>query len=766
LPTAFPSPARRGAPSRMPLAAVLAVCVLALAFPRGASAHRAPAEALARADSALAADAGNARLHLERAGLLRWRGNPAAAEADYRRALALDPSLRAARAGLAGVLLENGRPLEALAAIGTGTDPAERVLRARSLAAAGRPRDAAREFDAALSAMPDPTPDLFLARSDVATTPADAIRLLDEGIARLGGSAALELRAAELEIARGDAAAAQRRIDRLERRADTVGRDTPGTADSPAAVAGPSSAAAVGTPVLVRGPYLQNATPHSVVVRWRTETPTTSRVEVHRTGLAQPGDRDAAISFGRNAVTAEHEVTLFGLQPETRYEYTIGAVGSMIGRGNSTYSFVTPPLAGPARPIRFWVLGDSGTGNGNAAAVRDAYLAYPGADETDFWLMLGDNAYDSGTDLEYQSAVFDMYPTFLASFPLWLAHGNHDAPHGGELNDYYELFTLPTAGQAGGVPSGTEAYYSFDWANVHFVCLDSMDSDRAVNGAMHLWLEQDLAATTADWVIAFWHHPPYTKGSHDSDDTGDSGRRMIDMRENFLPLLESAGVDLVLGGHSHDYERSFLIDGHYGSSSTFGPQFLVDGGDGDPGGDGPYAKPTLGPAPHEGTVYAVAGNSGKVDTTAPLDHPAMFVSRAVLGSMVIDVDGDRLDAVELDSAGAVRDRFAIVKGGGFVGSPLAEAGRGGPELTAAGTPFREAIRFDFSVPRRGPATLQVFDLHGRRVARLRDGILAPGTHSVAWDGRDVQGHVVASGVYFAVLSFEGERRVRHVVKAR
>ena len=66
-------------------------------------------------------------------------------------------------------------------------------------------------------------------------------------------------------------------------------------------------------------------------------------------------------------------------------------------------------------------------------------------------------------------------------------------------------------------------------------------------------------------MIAFCHHPPYTKGSHDSD----ADIELMEMRQNALPILEDAGVDLVLSGHSHSYERSFLIDGHYGTSSTF-----------------------------------------------------------------------------------------------------------------------------------------------------------------------------------------------------
>jgi hypothetical protein len=180
---------------------------------------------------------------------------------------------------------------------------------------------------------------------------------------------------------------------------------------------------------------------------------------------------------------------------------------------------------------------------------------------------------------------------------------------------------------------------------------------------MATWLRNDIAATPRDWVIAYWHHPPYSKGSHDSDNISDSGGRMRDMRENILPILETAGVDLVLTGHSHSYERSFLLDGHYGLSSTFSNAMKLDAGDGRETGDGPYEKPSTGTAAHEGAVYAVAGSSGKT-SSGSLDHPAMFYSVRALGSMVMDVQGHRLDAVFLDDRGAILDRFTMLKGGG------------------------------------------------------------------------------------------------------
>ena len=112
--------------------------------------------------------------------------------------------------------------------------------------------------------------------------------------------------------------------------------------------------------------------------------------------------------------------------------------------------------------------------------------------------------------------------------------------------------------------------------------LESHGIDRSPAGAMMTWLEQDLAATAQDWIVAFWHHPPYSKGGHDSDVEVE----LLQMRENAVPILDDYGVDLTLTGHSHSYERSFLIDGHYGDSATFSGSMKIDGGDGAPSGDG------------------------------------------------------------------------------------------------------------------------------------------------------------------------------------
>ena len=96
-----------------------------------------------------------------------------------------------------------------------------------------------------------------------------------------------------------------------------------------------------------------------------------------------------------------------------------------------------------------------------------------------------------------------------------------------------------------------------------------IDVDRSATGAMAQWLEADLAANQSDWLIVYWHHPPYTKGTHDSDNPDGGDFELVEMRENILPILEQHGADLVLNGHSHNYERSKFIDGHYGYSDSY-----------------------------------------------------------------------------------------------------------------------------------------------------------------------------------------------------
>ncbi len=412
---------------------------------------------------------------------------------------------------------------------------------------------------------------------------------------------------------------------------------------------------------LTRGPYLQTGTHTSVILRWRTDEPSESIVYFGTSAgdLQQiAGDIDT---------TTEHIVELKELQPDTRYYYSIGDLHETLAQGPD-YNFLTHPVPGTRKPTRIWAIGDCGTfntGAGNQAGVRDAYYHHAAGRRTDVWLALGDNAYFTGTDAEYQANFFDVYPTMLRQTVLWSTLGNHETyspPVDGQV-PYLHMFSFPTGGEAGGIPSGTEKYYSFNYANIHFVCLDSELSDRTINGPMLTWLRSDLEANTQDWLIAFWHSPPYTKGSHDSDNLFDNFGNMTEMRANAVALLESYGVDLVLSGHSHIYERSYLINGHYGFSSTLEPRMIKDGGSGKPDDTGAYRKPRKGPDANEGAVYVVAGSSGWATFRTGV-HPVMYFDELQVGSLVLDVSGDRLDAKFLRETGAIDDYFSIIKGAG------------------------------------------------------------------------------------------------------
>lgn len=407
-----------------------------------------------------------------------------------------------------------------------------------------------------------------------------------------------------------------------------------------------------------REPYIQSLSKDSVIIRWLTEDaePSVVRYGTDRYQL----DKVVAI----DDEVRDHIVKLPGLRPDTRYWYRVGdGEGDVIA--DDRRWFFTHPAGN--RPARIWVLGDSGEPGDTLEQVRDSALGLMKANPhhqavghyplVDVWIALGDIAYRSGTNDQFQAALFDTFSEVTANTSLWPVYGNHDDRRW----TYFRIFDLPEDGGSGGVASGTENYYSFDFSNIHFVMLDSQDSDLDTDGDMADWLRKDLAANNKTWLIAAFHHPPYTKGSHDSDDSSDSSGRMQEMRENLLPILEEYGVDLVLSGHSHMYERSHLIDCAYGHSSEFTRENIVSRGD--IGGNQFYRKP-LHERSNQGTVYVVAGSSSKVDK-GPVDHPAHARGLLEAGSMVIDVVGDQLTARFIDNKGEVRDSFRITKEVGY-----------------------------------------------------------------------------------------------------
>ncbi len=448
-----------------------------------------------------------------------------------------------------------------------------------------------------------------------------------------------------------------------------------------------------------RAPYLQFASPTLMHVVWRTEGPIDAAVRygtdlqnldkevrggaiVARAALGAAEQKIppqwAALRTPANLAlprlhsapvgTFQYEATLADLKPETTYYYAVFDGGKRLTPPDASYRFTTHPKPGAEHAARFWVIGDGGTGGEAQAAVHEAMRQTVEREKhpLDFWLHVGDMAYTTGRDVEFQTRFFEMYESTLRNKVCWPAMGNHEGfTSNGKtgLGPYYDAYVVPARGETGGVASGTEAYYSFDFAHLHFICLDSHDLSRKPGDPMASWLKADLEKTKAEWLIAFWHHPPYTKGSHDSDKETD----LTEMRRLIMPIIEAGGVDVVLAGHSHIYERSMLLDGAY-ATPTVAENVVLDDGDGDPESDGAYRK-SQGIHAHEGTVQVVAGNAG---AALGLNGTMPVMRRIVLehGSVLIDVKGDTLTARMINREGVESDLFSIVKQGKVTAAAL------------------------------------------------------------------------------------------------
>lgn len=477
--------------------------------------------------------------------------------------------------------------------------------------------------------------------------------------------------------------------------------------------------------------FLQQLTSDSVIIKWRGEADS----------VCVGTDPDALLVDVEAQTTAgDHkEALITDLDADTRYYYSVGSASATPEAAGQ--DFKTAPAAGELGAdgsVVIWLVGDSGTATegseepveggaegetefvpdhpGEAAAVRDGFLTYAAANELelDLFVMLGDNAYEVGADANYQGAVFDLYTQVLSGVPVWPTIGNHEMGMGdlvisptftytgpglssdsdpGTYDDgddstedagmpYLDIFTLPTNAEVGGIASGTEQYYSFDYANVHVVSLDTQltardDEQRAT---MRTWLIDDLSSNSSDWTVVIFHHPPYSKGkNHDSDDGEDSGRDrpQFDVRVEFTEIFEDYGVDVVYSGHSHSYERSYYLVGHTGTSDTFDANVHAElDGEGQPSlgnGANTYAQISAGSGADDKVVYTVNGASGKADNDGTLDHPAHRAFEedidngyhsnglAILGSVVIEATDVELTASYIDVDGAVLDAFTITR---------------------------------------------------------------------------------------------------------
>lgn len=259
-----------------------------------------------------------------------------------------------------------------------------------------------------------------------------------------------------------------------------------------------------------------------------------------------------------------------------------------------------PPVPETPGSWTFAALGDYGGGHVPQTDVARNILAR----RPQLLLTLGDNVYYDGLESEF-AKKWDPPKYFGAlreQIPVRPSLGNHDVRREPDGIPYFKRF-----------PELDEArFYSFEHGGVHFASIDTTESLEP-GSPQYRWLEQDLAKSTKDWNVLYFHHPLF------NGNPGDNGPN----RDYLGPLLAKYGVDLVLSGHEHNYQRSKPLNAG-------------------------------------GTIEVISGGGGQSLHPFRIPQPAHNAYRDVdFGHVEVEVTDDRLVGRYVVRDGSVRDTFVI-----------------------------------------------------------------------------------------------------------
>ncbi|MGH8580708.1 MAG: purple acid phosphatase family protein [Gammaproteobacteria bacterium] len=360
-----------------------------------------------------------------------------------------------------------------------------------------------------------------------------------------------------------------------------------------------------------RAPYLQRLSQRSVWIAWMTSDP------------GQPAvDYGLTLGYGQTVVASGNGdrrlAKLRRLKPGTRYYYRVRPWARAEQGGR--YSFRTD--AGPTdRSFNFFVTADIGREKGGQKLTAEAVLRT--APPPEFGILPGDIVYKDGRSRDYDQRFMRPWKNLLSSIPVWPTLGNHDW-HSAPKDNWEQEWHLPN----------NEHYYSFNYANAHFIALDTRDGDLYEPHKQVNWLEQDLAANAgADWIFVYYHHPGITCTYKKN------ARAVI---EHFLPLFDRYHVDAVFNGHAHTYERLYPI---FRAAPVNQEQ------------DPHYTDP-------KGTIYIVSGAGSEPKKGRPTKRcgPTAFFRDEVLLWTEVLVDGPTCTIRTRESlSGKVVDEVVITK---------------------------------------------------------------------------------------------------------
>jgi len=344
-------------------------------------------------------------------------------------------------------------------------------------------------------------------------------------------------------------------------RGDRAGHANPGglTTQPPSIANAAPAQAADPHEGFVVAPYLQMATTTGVTILWETQRPTAGVVEY---GVPRPRDERPRLDQraelpGRRTL---HEVRLPDLKPATDYFYRVVVTDASGGRlEGPVRTFRTAPEPGGA--VGFALFGDSQ----DNPAVWGRVSTHAWNERPDFAIHAGDLVGTGGDKGDWTEDFFPPAWDLMSRVAVYSVLGNHED----DAQLYYDYMDNRPPGTPADAP---EHYYAFSYGDVRFYMLDS-NRPCSAGSEQHQWLAWALASSTARWNIVVHHHPPYTADENDYGDTtrmaagqGDPG--VADLRE----LYDRFGVDLVVFGHIHDYERSWPIRAgrvHPGAGVTY-----------------------------------------------------------------------------------------------------------------------------------------------------------------------------------------------------
>ena len=386
-----------------------------------------------------------------------------------------------------------------------------------------------------------------------------------------------------------------------------------------------------------------------------------------------------------------HRAVLSGLKFDETYSYTV-SLGEKVISESKFSTRTKKPLT------QFAVFGDCGAGTPEQASI-----AYQVAlKKPQFVLIPGDIAYSSGRELEFRLRFFPVYQStelsiskgapLIKSVPFYMILGNHDvmsynlSKYADGLAYYYFSDVplnapVPTSIiELKGTEEQIKAYkkntsprfprtanYSFDQGNVHITCLDANDYANPFEPAILEWLRADITSSKAEWKIVAYHQPAFNTATDHYDD-----QRM----RLLSPLLEELGVNLVLTGHEHNYQRSVPLKFNPKKSED-GMKYIVtkEGRvDGTFTLDNAFDGKTN--TKPNGIIYIVSGAGGAVlyDTAFSNqpekwkhnlpDNWASFTTRFISHTHSftwIETNGKKLLLQQIDKKGNVLDEITITK---------------------------------------------------------------------------------------------------------